>query len=29
VELNELSERVQKQVLEGFGMSEIAKYAAE
>ena len=28
VELNELSERVQKQVLEGFGMSEIAKYAA-
>jgi NAD(P)-dependent dehydrogenase (short-subunit alcohol dehydrogenase family) len=28
VELNELSERVQKQVLEGFGMGEIAKFAA-
>jgi len=27
VELNELSERVQKQVLEGFGMSEIARFA--
>jgi len=28
VELNDLSERVQKQVLEGFGMGEIAKFAA-
>ena len=28
VELNDLSERVQKQILESFGMTEIAKFAA-